>query len=104
MIVNLDSISISLDGGKASTHDYLRDTPGTYKRVIKAIKLLKNGPNIYLNTVIMKQNISELTDLISFSQKNTNGINFQCLLPTLASKDNLDNLQKKVIYGPSSIN
>lgn len=94
----LDSISISLDGAQASTHDYLRGTPGTYKKVIKAIKLLKNGPKIYLNTVIMKQNVSELTQLISLSQKNTNGINFQCLLPTLTSKDDLNDLQKSSLW------
>ena len=94
----LDSISISLDGAKASTHDYLRGTPGTYRKVTKAIKLLQGGPKIYLNTVIMKQNISELTDLISFCQKNTNGINFQCLLPTLTSKDDLNDLQKSSLW------
>lgn len=94
----LDSISISLDGGKASTHDYLRGTPGTYNKVIEAIKLLQNGPKIYLNTVIMKQNVSELIRLISLSQKNTDGINFQCLLPTLTSKDDLNDLQKSSLW------
>lgn len=94
----LDSISISLDGSKASTHDYLRGTLGTYKKVIKAIKLLKNGPKIYLNTVIMKQNVSELISLISLSQKKADGINFQCLLPTLTSKDNLNDLQNSSLW------
>lgn len=95
----LDSISISLDGAKESTHDQLRGTPGTYKKVIKAIKLLQNGPKIYLNTVIMKPNITELRTLIKLSKKsNTNGINFQCLLPTLSSNEKNTDLPKNKLW------
>jgi MoaA/NifB/PqqE/SkfB family radical SAM enzyme len=96
----LDSISISLDGAKASTHDYLRGTPNTHEKVIQAIRLLqRNGPKIYINTVIMKQNVSELTQLISLSQKeNVKRINFQCLLPTLASNDTVNDLKKSSLW------
>jgi hypothetical protein len=95
----LDSISISLDGAKASTHDSLRGTPGTFKKVINAIKLLQNGPKIYLNTVIMRPNINELTSLIKLAKKEkTNGLNFQCLLPTLATQDNIKDTQKGLLW------
>jgi len=99
---NLNSISISLDGAKSSTHDYIRRTPGAYKKVIKAIKLLQNGPKIYLNSLIIKQNTSELIDLIKLSQnQKSNGINFQCLLPTLASNEKNIDLPKNKLWPKS---
>jgi AdoMet-dependent heme synthase len=95
----LDSISISLDGAKASTHDSLRGAPGTFKKLIKAIKLLQNGPNIHLNTVIMKPNVKELASLIKLSQKlKINGVNFQYLLPNLASNDSPKDLLKSHLW------
>lgn len=97
----LDSLSISLDGSKPKTHDYIRNTPNAYKKVINALKILqqKNGPKIYLNTVIMRQNISELTRLIKFCQRGKiNGLNFQCLLPTLATTDTTKDLKNSFLW------
>ena len=90
----LDSISISLDGAKASTNNQIRGISIAYQKAIQAIKLLQNGPNIYLNTVIMKPNINELIPLIKLSQQQkASGINFQCLLPTLSTKESVKNMQ-----------
>lgn len=95
----LDSISISLDGAKALTNNQVRGTPNAYQKVIQAIKLLQPGPNIYLNTVIMKPNINELVPLIKLSQqKKTNGINLQCLLPTLETKDSVEDMQTGLLW------
>ncbi|HWS48756.1 MAG TPA: radical SAM protein [Candidatus Methanoperedens sp.] len=84
---HLYAISISIDGATAKTHDYLRGVPGTYGKAIKAIKYLQETPSkpyIYINTVMMKQNVAELEKLIKIAKKNeTNGISFQCLLPNL---------------------
>lgn len=95
----LDSISISLDGAKTTTNNQIRGIPIAYQKVIQAVKLLKNGPNIYINTVIMKPNTNELIPLIKLSQiKKTNGINFQCLLPTLATKENIRDMQSGPLW------
>lgn len=90
---HLYAISISLDGATAKTHDYLRGVPGTYDKALKAIRYLQElplAPNIYINTVMMKQNISELEKLIKIAKKyNTKGISFQCLLPNLGPNGNI---------------
>lgn len=95
----LDSISLSLDGAKESTNNQIRGVPTAYQRVIKATKFLHSGPNIYFNTVIMKPNINELILLIKLSQKQkTNGINFQCLLPTLSSQDGIKEMKQGLLW------
>lgn len=87
---HLFAISISIDGAIAKTHDYLRGVPGTFDKAIKAIKFLQetnSTPSIYINTVMMKNNLKELEKLIKIAKNNhTNGITFQCLLPNLGPK------------------
>ena len=89
---HLFAINISLDGSTAKTHDRLRGRVGTFNRAVKAIKHLQElpssqKPRIYINTVMMKDNIKELESLVKFATKhNTDGITFQCLLPNLAAK------------------
>ena len=95
----LNSISISLDGANPSTNNSIRGIPNGYQKVIQAIKLLKNGPEIYLNTVIMKPNINDLIPLIRLSKnKKINGLHFQCLLPTLSSKDTVQNMLQSSLW------
>ncbi|RLI47829.1 hypothetical protein DRO61_07350, partial [Candidatus Bathyarchaeota archaeon] len=90
---HLFAISISLDGSIPKTHDYLRGRTGTYNRAVQAIEHLQKlpsskKPKIYINTVMMKDNVKELEELIKFaSQQKTDGISFQCLLPNLGSKN-----------------
>lgn len=92
---NLTSISISLDGGNAITHDHLRGVKGAYDRVLGGIKLLRKYRDdhlkIYLNSVIMKPNVTELSDIVKVATDNkVDGVTFQNLLPTLASKKTTD--------------
>jgi len=89
---HLFAISISIDGSTKKSHDYLRGRTGTFDRAVQAIKYLQElpssqKPKIYINTVMMKDNIKELESLVKFATKhNTDGIMFQCLLPNLAAK------------------
>ena len=84
-------IQISLDGTKAETHDLIRGVEGTFNKVIKTIDYfdeLKNKKDIKLNitTVIMKQNLTELLEIIELAKKlNLNSITFQPVVD-----DNLD--------------
>lgn len=95
----LNSISISLDGAKPLTNDYIRGIPNGYEKVMQAMKLLKNGPEIYLNTVIMEPNVNQLISLIKLSKNiKASGIHFQNLLPTLSTKDTIKDMQQSSLW------
>lgn len=87
-IVNsdLDYLTLSLDSFSAEIHDQTRGKKGVRDRVFKAIELLKdarkklqkNNPQIYINSIIMANNLEELVKLIKWSKKNKiDGITFQ---------------------------
>jgi len=82
----VDVINISLDGVNPQTHDYLRGKNGAYKQVIKAVGYLVKAkrsdvtPKIYLNTVVMEQNLGQLEKLVNLAEKvNVDAIRFQAL-------------------------
>ncbi len=58
------SISISLDGATASTHDSIRGVPGSFDRTLGAIgRLLDLGVRVQVNTTVMRRNYRELPHL-----------------------------------------
>lgn len=62
--VGASAVSISLDGASAQTHDSIRKREGTYQRTIQVIKdAVSLGLNIQVNTVIMKNNYTELPQI-----------------------------------------
>jgi len=64
----LDSITFSLDGKDAKTHDFIRGVPGTFDRVTKLIKKLtstKKAPKIAVLITISKHNIDQVKDIIN---------------------------------------
>ena len=93
---HLFAISISLDGANSKTHDYLRGMSKTFSKAINAIKYLQKypqSPKIFINTVMMKNNTSELLDIVKLAKKHrTDGITFQSLLPNLGP-NTVDNTQ-----------
>lgn len=57
-------MSISLDGAKETTHDWLRGF-GSYKYAINGIKLgLKYGLQVQVNTVVWKKSYQELPEIV----------------------------------------
>ncbi len=55
------SVSLSLDGASAETHDSIRGEPGTFDRTVQAIKdAVSLGLNPQINTAIMRRNFREL--------------------------------------------
>ncbi len=69
----LQRIGISLDSLDEETHDYLRGIQGSYKRAIQAIRYLKAfNPEIHIDiqTVILGMNISGLSELVEWAQRN----------------------------------
>lgn len=83
---DLDYLSLSLDSFAAKIHDETRGQEGVRDRVFKAISLLKtartdlnkNKPKIYINSIMMSNNLKELIKLIKWSKQNKiDGITFQ---------------------------
>lgn len=59
--IGASSVSVSLDGASARTHDSIRRREGTYARTINAIEdAISLGLNVQVNTAIMKRNFLEL--------------------------------------------
>ena len=58
------SVSISLDGATAETHDTIRRVPGTFDRTLSAIHdASEAGLKVQVNTVVMGQNFMELPEI-----------------------------------------
>ena len=63
-ILNADCVTLSLDGGTAKTHDYLRGFKGSFDNTIKLMALLKQRQiPVSIITTVNKLNLKEL-DLI----------------------------------------
>jgi len=70
----VDHVSVSVDG-KEGTHDAFRNRPGSFRRCMNAIELLKGeGVKVYLSPTLSKFNLKELPWLLSLAVKL--GVNF----------------------------
>jgi radical SAM protein with 4Fe4S-binding SPASM domain len=65
--INLFNIQVSIDGiGK--THDKFRGVDGSYKRAVKAIKLLKDANyEVVISSAVSKQNMGRISELIDMA-------------------------------------
>ena len=92
-IVNsgLQYIALSLDGLEAKTHDTSRGVVGVRDKVFRAVNLLteakaklkQNNPKIYINAIIMNDNLNELRPMIKWAKSvGVEGITFQPLAST----------------------
>ena len=67
---NFESISISLDGLK-ETHESFRRVPGSFEKILKAVKLLQGLEtlkSLQITTVANKKNLHELEDVYKLLQ------------------------------------
>ncbi len=64
------AIKVSLDGLK-TTHNKIRQNPDSFDRIIQTLDFISNHNNIrlYISTVIMKDNLEELSDFRYFVKK-----------------------------------
>ena len=59
--LKVDCVSLSLDGGSAKIHDYLRGFPGAFEKTINAINRLKKEKlPVSVITAVSKTNLNEL--------------------------------------------
>lgn len=62
--LDVDIISVSLDGASPGTHDRLRGVPGTWNATIRALRTAKEaGLRAQVNSTVMRSNIDELADI-----------------------------------------
>ncbi|MBL7159454.1 radical SAM protein [Candidatus Microgenomates bacterium] len=86
IVSGLDVICISLDGADPKTHNFLRGKEGAFKKAVAVLKNLKKArkrskaPAIYINTVIMKQNLGQLESLVKLTAEiGIDAIRFEAL-------------------------
>jgi radical SAM protein len=62
--VDVDIMSVSLDGASPETHDRLRGISGTWHKTIQSLHLAKqSGLRAQINTTVMRSNLNELADI-----------------------------------------
>ena len=93
----LGTITFSLDGSSASTHDFMRGIDGSYERIMQAVSLIdkyrKNRkPAISILTIIMERNLKELLDLVEWvnNDKRLEMISFQAITQPFCETMNSD--------------
>jgi len=83
--LKLHYLGISLDSLEEETHDNLRGTKGSYKKVMESIECLSglSGiPHLAINTIIMEPNINGILDLTQWAihKDRVSSISFQAVM------------------------
>lgn len=86
------SITLSLESLNENTHDFMRGTPGSYRRVMDAIEYLSKFCGsllIGISTVISDRNLDGIVDLTRWVQKSEkiSSIRFQAMMQPLATPE-----------------
>lgn len=64
------TVEVSLFSADAAVHDAITRVPGSFRRLMRGIELLKaEGLRVYVKSVIMKPNLAGLTELATFGRK-----------------------------------
>lgn len=67
--VGVDCVNISIDSSNPNKHDKFRNTPGSFKRAVSAIKTLKKlGIKVKIFTVLSRLNFKEIEKIIKLAE------------------------------------
>lgn len=99
----LSRLSISLDSLSEETHDFITGTYGSFRRLMKAIKYLKqywHQGAVNINTVLTHQNMTGIKELVEWVNKDKffNGIAFVALAQPFMT-DSIDTWYLDKEYG-----
>ena len=62
--VDAKTVSVSLDGAKAATHEGVRGIEGHFRKTEDAVRMLvREGHTVQINTTVMRSNVNELADV-----------------------------------------
>ena len=97
--IGWDRIKFSVDGPDAQVHDYLRQTPGAFKRTTQNIKMFAkvkkkfktNKPRIVIQSVLSAGNYRRLPDLVKLGHRL--GVNEMLLLPLTIFDKSMEHLK-----------
>ena len=65
-LLGVRSVSISLDGASAASHDELRGIPGHFEKTLEALRMMRDmGFRLQVNTTVMRRNRTELADVFT---------------------------------------
>lgn len=68
--LNFFAVHVSLLGATAKTHDSITVNPGSFKKVLKAIKLLQQKRvRVILNITLLKQNFNEFYKMLKLKER-----------------------------------
>jgi len=69
--LDVDIMSVSLDGASPESHDHLRGIGGTWKTTIDVLRMSREvGLRTQINTTIMRSNVKELADIFHIMRYN----------------------------------
>ena len=92
---SLGTLTISLDGRNAETHDFIRGIKGSHERIMKAIEYIDRfrkdrKPHISILAIIMEHNLDELLDLVEWVQNDDRleMISFQAITQPFCEETN----------------
>jgi radical SAM protein with 4Fe4S-binding SPASM domain len=64
------SVSISLDGSNAQSHDTLRGIPGHFEKTLEALRMMRDmGFRLQVNTTVMKGNALEMAKVFALLEE-----------------------------------
>lgn len=95
--MDVSRITVDLDGGKSSTHDWLRNKKGHFEQSKKAIQyFLKKGKYVSVNSVLHRKNANEIEMILSLCKElGIDSVSFYLFTP-LGRGWNI----KKQVIGP----
>lgn len=85
----VDKLRIPIYGSKANIHDSITQTPGSFNRVIKGIKLLKKKSNIdiQISCLIVQQNKDDLINIVNLVVNELKVDDFYFSIPCIVKGD-----------------
>jgi len=89
--VGLDAVHISVDSHRKEVHDYLRNTPGLFDEILKAITEIKRRrksgrPLIKLRCTLSRENYLEAVDYVKFWKDKVDAIYFQPIVDNIINR------------------
>jgi len=97
--IGIDHILTTLHSYKEKVHDYVANTPGAFKKIIKGIKIAqKSGIRVTVNTVLFEFNKDDIYETGKFLYSI--GINKFLVNRTIPSPTNKESLKKEFRVGP----
>jgi MoaA/NifB/PqqE/SkfB family radical SAM enzyme len=87
--INLDELTISIDGPTAKVHDYLRGTKGSFNRICQSVNRInyykkvygKNKPKLIIALVLTNKNFDKIDTMIKFAHYK--GFSEVCIQPMI---------------------